>query len=335
MMKFLNSSTCWKEFSVSELFELKKGESLTKKEMIEGNTPYIGASERNNGLTHFVGQAPNRKGGEITINRTGSVAHCSYQEVDYFASENIFSLKPNFEINLNIGIFICVILNQAKYKYSYGRTLNTQRILDIKLPLPVDINENISFEEINLFMNQLKDPSTDINKIKRSLISNNVIELPPTSEWKEFLLSELFEVSGTKTTPKKKLLEIGQGIIPYISTKGTNNGVDGYYDIATEKGNVITVDSATVGSSFFQESDFSASDHVEKLTPIGFELNKFNAQFILTILKQEQFRYGYGRKFNQKRIANTMLKLPIDANGNPNWQLMEDYIKSLPYSASI
>lgn len=26
------------------------------------------------------------------------------------------------------------------------------------------------------------------------------------------------------------------------------------------------------------------------------------------------------------------IKLPVDTEGNPDWQLMEDYIKSLPYS---
>ena len=37
-----------------------------------------------------------------------------------------------------------------------------------------------------------------------------------------------------------------------------------------------------------------------------------------------------GRQAN-KTLPDLLLKLPIDIDGNPDWQFMEDYIKSLPY----
>lgn len=34
-------------------------------------------------------------------------------------------------------------------------------------------------------------------------------------------------------------------------------------------------------------------------------------------------------------MPSSVIKLPIDNNGKPEWQFMEDYIKSLPYSSNL
>ena len=35
------------------------------------------------------------------------------------------------------------------------------------------------------------------------------------------------------------------------------------------------------------------------------------------------------------RIKETIIHLPVDADGNPDWQFMENYIKTLPYGDRI
>lgn len=54
---------------------------------------------------------------------------------------------------------------------------------------------------------------------------------------------------------------------PYVATKATNNGIQGFYDYATEQGNVLVVDSAVVVFCSYQPDNFTESDHVEKLVP--------------------------------------------------------------------
>jgi len=163
--------------------------------------------------------------------------------------------------------------------------------------------------------------------------------------WKEFKIKDLFEVSGTKTTKLEDLEMYGIGQYPYVTTQATNNGVAGFFNYYTEQGNVLTIDSAVLGFCSYHEDNFSASDHVEKLTP-KFEMNNKIAFFIVTILNREIYRYSYGRKSNQIKINNTTIKLPIlmdkdlqpiiDTTNKyskdgyiPDWQFMEDYIKSI------
>ena len=61
--------------------------------------------------------------------------------------------------------------------------------------------------------------------------------------------------------------------------------------------------------------------------------------FLITIINREQYRYSYGRKASQKKLKNSKIKLPAIKNAQgeyePDWQFMEDYIKSLPYSKCL
>ena len=81
-------------------------------------------------------------------------------------------------------------------------------------------------------------------------------------------------------------------------------------------------------------------------------LNKYTAMFILTFLKNEQFKYSYGRAYLMDRVKETIVKLPYKKSDDgrplldethkysdegyiPDWDYMEKYIKSLPYGDRI
>jgi type I restriction-modification system DNA methylase subunit len=155
-----------------------------------------------------------------------------------------------------------------------------------------------------------------------------------TDNWKWFEYKELFIVSGSKTTSKLELEDIGKGLYPYVTTQAINNGIADYFNFATEKGKVFTVDSAVLGYCAYQDNNFSASDHVEKLTPL-FDCNIYIAMFLTTLINEEQYRYNYGRKCSQKKLKQSKIKLPATADGQPDWQFMENYIKGLPYSRCL
>lgn len=155
------------------------------------------------------------------------------------------------------------------------------------------------------------------------------------SSWKKFLLSEMFTIKGSKTTLMKNLNKADSTTgYPYVSTQATNNGVRGFVDSYTEDGNILTVDSAVAGFCAYQDTPFSASDHVEKLIP-NFAMDKHIALFLVSIINQEQYRYNYGRKCSQARLNRGWIRLPTTEEGNPDWQFMRNYIKSLPYSANL
>ena len=154
--------------------------------------------------------------------------------------------------------------------------------------------------------------------------------------WKKYRMSDYFDIEGTETTALDDLLRYegampGAKKYPYITTRESNTGVDGYYPHRTESGGVVCIDSATVGHSKYRHDDFSASDHVEKAVPKkGVPFDEYVGMFVETVLNMETFRYGYGRKFNQERIRNTEILLPKSAGtGDPDWEYMKKYMRGI------
>ncbi|CAH1231313.1 Type I restriction-modification system, restriction endonuclease [Vibrio harveyi] len=138
--KVLDSVSSWKEFTLEELFEIKKGKRLTKAKMLSGKTPFIGSTDSNNGLTNSVGQEAIHKGNVITINYNGSVGEAFYQPKDFWASDDVNVLYPRkkyFEdFNQYIALFIIPIIRLNKFKFSYGRKWHMDRMKETKIVLP-------------------------------------------------------------------------------------------------------------------------------------------------------------------------------------------------------
>ena len=147
-------------------------------------------------------------------------------------------------------------------------------------------------------------------------------------KWKLFAIEELFVVSGTTTTSPGSLI-IG-GTTPRITCQAVNNGLEGIYaNPPTEKGGVITIDSATDGAVNYQEFDFIATDHVEKLTLKDDKaMDRYVGIFVVSAIRNSiGEKYGYGYNFSQTRIKRQTISLPAKDNGRPDWDFMTDYMK--------
>ncbi len=306
----------------------KKYESKGNLIHTKNGIPLISSKGTDNGVHGFYDIYPDYEY-ILTIARTGTVGATFFHKYKCSADNNVLVLTPICELTENEMFFYAYLIGQESYKYLYGRQVTPTRLGNTLIP------------ELSYVKNKLNGIVID-----KSVDSSNVLnETNCDSKYDLFLIEDIFDVQGTKTTPPEVVVTLNKGIFPYITTKSVNNGVDGYYNIYTELGNCLTIDSATVGSIFYQEQNFIASDHVEKLTPkkfmdgtSAFSLNKYIGLYLVSILKQEMYRYNYGRKFNQNRIRNTKIKLPcVNINGRnmPDWKYMENYIKTLEYSNSI
>ncbi|MCM1438011.1 MAG: restriction endonuclease subunit S [Roseburia sp.] len=148
-------------------------------------------------------------------------------------------------------------------------------------------------------------------------------------KWRPELIGELFAVGGSRTTSPQAL--IPNGYTPRITCASVQNGLDNcYQNMATEKGGVLTVDSATVGTVFYQPYDFIATDHVEKIQAKVGIFNECKGLFLQTIITHSVgTKYQYGYKFSQKRIKQQKVILPMNDNGKPDYGYMEEYIYNL------
>lgn len=316
---------------VSDLFTIKYGNSLELINLVQckstdkNSVPFVSRTENNNGISAFVEEeldVDKNPAHTLTVAVGGSVLSTFYQPLPFYTGFHILVLEPKKEMSVVEMLFYAKCISANKYKYNYGRQAN-KTLKNILIPnqIPQELNSKL-YNYHKKILNSISDKPLIDKKIKLEI-----------DKWKEFELNRLFKIQGSKTTPLLELEEYGKGKYPYVTTQATNNGVEGFYDFYSEEGNIITADSAVLGYSSYQVLPFSASDHVEKLIP-KFKMNKYIAMFLVTILNLEQYRYNYGRKCSQTRMKGISIKLP-GKNGNPDFEYMENYIKSLTYSSSI
>jgi len=112
-------------------------------------------------------------------------------------------------------------------------------------------------------------------------------------------------------------------------------------DFSLEKkmfnGNCIAVTvNGSVCNAFYQPDRFTCSHDITVLYLKHHELNPYIGIFLCTVIMRDKYRWSYGRKpHDVKKFGKSIIKLPADANGDPDWQWMEEYIKNLPYSDRI
>jgi hypothetical protein len=149
------ATKAWSVFRYDALFDIKKGQRLTKNDMSDGDTPFIGAIDSNNGYRQFVNAIPNHKAGTITVSYNGSVGEAFYQSAPFWASDDVNVLYPKFAINPYIGLFFCAIIRKEKFRYSYGRKWNLERMKESNIRLPTLASGELDFTFMEEYIKSL------------------------------------------------------------------------------------------------------------------------------------------------------------------------------------
>lgn len=128
----------------------------------------------------------------------------------------------------------------------------------------------------------------------------------------------------------RRLIKLNQveGDYPYISSTKFNNGIDGYItppDYMTIYKNCITIaNSGSVGSAFYHDYEFVASDHVTVIWLKDRNLNKKIAMYLITIIEKISDNYFFNREISDKRLAKEKIMLPVTQDDQIDYNYMEN-----------
>lgn len=313
---------------VSDLFEVKYGVNLElinlneSPQKSEGVVCFVSRTENNNGVSAFVKKVEDVKpisAGTLTVAGGGSVLATFLQPYEYYSGRDLFYLTPKRKMSEREMMYYSICIKRNKYRYSYNRQAN-KTLRDLFIPAKVPD------EFLKLRIDELSSKSVSNNKL--SLFGH---------EWKWFSCGHLFDLS---TDPFVSIDEARKvpGKYPFISTGSVDNGIACMTGIEKAKvyprGCITVASSGSAGEAFYQEKPFKVTNMITILKP-KFTINVYTGLFLVTLIRKEKYRYSYGRKSGIERMKESKIKLPVAKNGQPDWQFMEDYIKSLAYSASI
>ena len=310
---------------VKELFEVRYGVNLEliALETVAGydidSVNFVARTSANNGIVARVrkieGLDP-QPAGTLSCAGGGSVLSTFVQAEPFYSGRDLYVLTPKKDMSLQEKLYYCLCIKANAYRFSYGRQAN-KTLKDIELP-----------DEIPEWVY-----ATPLNPIRTS---NKKREAPlkAINGWAEYPLGDLFTFHKGKRLTKADMME---GRTNFIGAISENNGIRQMIDIEPMYGpNCITVNyNGSVGEAFYQASPFWASDDVNVLYAKNWEMNKYIALFIATVIRENRYKFNYGRKWTKEKMQASLVKLPSTEHGEPDWEYMEQYIKSLPYGDRV
>ncbi|MCQ2661588.1 restriction endonuclease subunit S [Helicobacter pylori] len=360
----------WGEFRLGDLFEASNGDFDIQKRHINHKGEFvITAGLSNNGV---LGQSDIKakvfESHTITIDMFGCAFYRSFS-YKMVTHARVFSLKPKFEINHKIGLFLSTLFFDYPKKFGYENMCSWVKIKNDKVILPLKPTANtqtindIDFNFMETFIAELEQcrlaelqaylKATGLENTTLSNAEENALNVfngnnsggggntPCGLTWQSFKLGDLFEVLSSKKIYHANTIKIHDTQIensyPYVVRAATNNGIKGFIiddpTFANEKNTLsFAQDTFTV---FYQKQPYFTGNKVKILKPkFAFKSPKI-LHFISAILQFILKPLTWGLGSTTESIAEFKFSLPLKSTANTqtindiNFHFMHTLINAL------
>lgn len=334
----------WQGFfigGIEGIFQIKATKSGIDKNKLKvsenGKTPYITRSDMDNGINLFVSdeQMPKYKkdgGNVITIGLDTQTVF--YQKNSFWTGQNIQVLSNDY-LNYWVAVFVIPLLKIQMKKFAWGSTGATLgRLSRTRIMLPVNSDGLPDWRFMEDFIKQkeqkqiadLKDYYSD--KAVELMISTGSLK---NTQWREFYIRDYFEfIRGNQNNMAK----CKAGYIPLISAKKVDNG---YKDFIAPNNkslfpkHILTLNNdgdGGVGIAYYQPVASALDTHVTALLP-KIELSRHTLLFVARSITHQRGKFSHGYSLNNDRLRAQKILLPVNSDGSPDWQFMEDFMKQI------
>lgn len=339
--------------TVSDIFDVRYGHSLELNALPLASPadgiPFVSRKMGDNGISAYVapiGGVEPAPAGDISCALGGNgVLTTHLQELPFYAGRDVAILRPKQPMTKAEILFYCLCIKSNRYRYNYGRQAN-KTLGGLKIPALADVPSWVNDADVEPYVGVGQAVST------ASLIQSC------QSAWANFRYDKVFDIKKGYYNKKPPACEKDdEGAVPFIGASESNNGVTSYHrfsDIAEygrggereiEKSTVkkvfgpqaITVanNGASVGYAFYQSQQFTCSHDVNPLYLLDREMTTEIGLFLCALISLDRYRWNYGRKWRPSRMPRSIIRLPVRPDGKPDWEYMESYVRTLPYSKTI
>jgi len=313
---------------LSEIFDIRYGHSLElnrlKRTDAENGISFISRKMGDNGIAAYVERIPDiepNPAGELTCALSGNGVLTTFiQDKPYYTGFHMACLSPKIDLTKQELLYYSVCIKANRYRFSWGRQAN-RTLKNIFVPCEVDLPDWVNSVNPDMYdgaaASFIHEPSPSLK----------------TTNWQPFKLSNMFSLRKGKRLTKANMTV---GNIPFIGSTDSKNGITAMIgQTPIHEGNTISVSyNGSVAEAFYQPMPFWATDDVNVLYP-NFDMTPAIALFLCTVIRQEKYRFNYGRKWHLERMGQSVIKLPTNQAGQPDWDFMGNYIKTLPFSSQF
>ncbi|WP_429827997.1 restriction endonuclease subunit S [Campylobacter concisus] len=341
--EFKASGGKFEEFRIGDIFDIQtpKRKFDANKIQFGGQYPYVARGDKNNGIRGYINENTQYLNDENTISFGQDTATMFFQKDKYFTGDKIKIFKPiNFDLNIRLANYIIASMRRGFSNFAWGSSsFNVEILKDVKILLPtLGGNINFSFmekfiEELDAYLRTTGLKNYELTDAEKSALA----KFDEFDKWggvaKEFKIGDLFEVVSNPQLNKDSFQFSDDGEYPYFTRTVLNNGITGYVDYLDEKhkikGNSLAV--GMLGMQFFyMEKDFYAGQFTKTIYPNFDNFSKNIAQYFIGWLnKKQKFYQGSLVRDFEKLFKGTNILLPINENGEIDYEFMENFIKAI------
>ena len=337
----------WKTFVFEQVFpKIIKPQVYHTREVTinESGIPYVVRSKFNNGIKYFV----TKPHGEINPARVISFgaenATFFYQEQEWVSGRDIYYTDTT-EIDKYACLFITACLQPIAAKYSYNFGLFPDLLRKEKIKLPVDKDGKPDFLYMTAYMKKIEsNVSSSIIAIE-ALKTTEFSKPINTNHWKEFQLTEVLNLqrqveispiqayfdntNSTDQYPFYGQSKINNGIISYISLdKKYLNNIEGRY--------AILIHSNTHECVYADRPFYLKDGHGATSIFSNDKLDKYSTLYIMSVLsKTMSGSFDYDKKATKEALKKLKIRLPVDSNGDPDYDHMSGFMKALECNSTL
>lgn len=299
-----------------------------------GSTPRITVSGVSNGITGYYKDVDDANyrvyKNFISVSFLGTVF---YQASRASLDMKVHCLKPlNIELNERIASFLVTMIKVALGSIEYSDQISSTVLPSLELMLPVDASGEPNWAYMDEYMSAVMGESgaslENMGKVEKEFHPANA------SDWRQFSIGSLFEIEkGTRLTRATMI----EGDTPFIGATLENNGITARIGNTghIHPGGLMTVaynGQKATGKAFYQPISFWASDDVNVLYP-KFSLTENIALFLAPLFWEAGRPYSFGDKWGKDVMESDYLTLPANASGEPDWDYMDKYMRTIMESA--
>ncbi|MGN8519144.1 restriction endonuclease subunit S [Helicobacter pylori] len=351
----------WGEFKLGDLFEASNGDfDIQKRHINHKGESVITAGLSNNGV---LGQSDIKakvfESHTITIDMFGCAFYRSFA-YKMVTHARVFSLKPKFEINHKIGLFLSTLFFDYPKKFGYENMCSWAKIKNDKVILPLKPTANtqtlkdIDFNFMEKFIAELEQcwlaeleaylKATGLSNTTLSSDEENALNVfngknsrggntPCGLTWQSFKIVDIFEVKNTRNILARDVVK-DSGTTPYLCASKENNAVNSYINYNADfldKGNCIFIGGKTFVVTYQQKDFYSNDSHNLALyLKDTHSKTKLNQLFIITcIYKALNNKYSWGDSISNTKIQNDSILLPTNQHGGIDFHFMRTFINAL------
>ena len=331
----------WKEFKIGQIIQFKSSKHVyhasklnIQEEPISNEWyPYVVRSAFNNGIRGYVKLDEKDLNPANTISFAQDTAQFFFQTQPYYTGNKVKICSLNDDsvpLTISKALFLISCMYKSFESFSYETSYTVPRLKRVQIKLPVDSSGNPDWNYMDSYI--AKRAALAHKYVSELKATKNQRQPLKISGWQEYKLTDLFDPEYTNGDNKpNRLLEDDDGH-PLIGATSECLGCVGYYQTDTKVFPAKSLTWDRFGHCFVQPKSFQTMAHgnVMVLKPKvnhSYEELLFVASIINRISQMRD--YGYGKTLTLSEFKRSTIKLPVLADGTPDWATMRKRVADL------